>query len=105
MSIESTSFPPEVVAAVQRHVNEDLAEDCLIICRALGGAPTAKSATMTGCDSRGVDFTIVVSRADATVRIPWAERVTNSAEIRSAVTRLYRDACKQLGITPREEAR
>jgi putative heme iron utilization protein len=100
---ESLSFPPDVVAAVLRHMNEDHAEDGLLICRAFGDVPSATSATITGVDGNGMDFTVVADGGERRVRIPWGAPISTRAEIRVGVVRLYREACAVLGVEPREE--
>uniref|UniRef100_UPI002594DDC9 DUF2470 domain-containing protein n=1 Tax=uncultured Gordonia sp. TaxID=198437 RepID=UPI002594DDC9 len=47
---DSAQFSPDVVAAVLAHMNDDHADDSLLICRALGGRPDAVAARMTGFD-------------------------------------------------------
>ena len=98
MSIE---FPPEVVAAVTRHMNDDHADDALLICRALGGQPAATQARTTGLDADGIEFAVTVGATETPVRIPFAHRLTERAQIRREVVRMYRDACHQLGVAPR----
>ena len=58
MGDSSNPFDDEVVAAVLRHMNEDHAEDSVLICRAFGGRPDATSATMTGLDATGGEFRV-----------------------------------------------
>ncbi|MER7001463.1 DUF2470 domain-containing protein [Dactylosporangium sp. NPDC000555] len=97
----STGFPPEVVAAVSRHMNDDHTDDALLICRTLGGRPAATRARTTGLDADGIEFAVTVDGAEVPVRIPFAARLTERAQIRQEVVRMYRDACHQLGIPPR----
>ncbi|MER7168898.1 DUF2470 domain-containing protein [Micromonospora sp. NPDC000207] len=94
-------FGPEVVAAVSRHMNDDHAEDSLLIARTLGGCPNATRARATGLDAEGMDFAVTVDDIEVPVRIPFAHRLTERAEIRHEVVRMYREACAQLGIEPR----
>jgi putative heme iron utilization protein len=91
-------FSPDVVAAVMRHMNVDHADDSLVICRALGGQPEATSAVMTGLDADGIDFAVVVDGAEHPIRLLWSERIRERAQIRTEVTRMYREACVALGI-------
>ncbi|MFF0176809.1 DUF2470 domain-containing protein [Micromonospora profundi] len=94
-------FGPDVIAAVSRHMNDDHAEDTLLICRTLGGCPTATRARTTGLDADGVDFVATVDGVEVAVRVPFAHRLTERAEIRREVVRMYQEACVQLGIEPR----
>ncbi|MEU8263407.1 DUF2470 domain-containing protein [Micromonospora sp. NPDC048999] len=97
----SAGFPPEVVAAVSRHMNDDHADDALLICRTLGGQPSAAQARTTGLDADGIDFAVTADGAEVPVRIPFAHRLTERAQIRQEVVRMYREACQQLGVPPR----
>jgi putative heme iron utilization protein len=93
-------FPPDVVAAVMRHMNEDHGADSLVICQGLGGQPGASSALMSGMDADGIDFVAIVDGGEVTVRLPWSERLTERAQIRTEVTRIYHDARAALGLAP-----
>jgi putative heme iron utilization protein len=94
-------FTPEVVAAISRHMNDDHAADSLLICRSLGGRPAATGARMTGLDAAGIDFTVTVPGGTVPVRVPFAQPVTERAEVRREVVRLYRQACALLGVPAR----
>nr|BFE57382.1 hypothetical protein GCM10020063_019080 [Dactylosporangium thailandense] len=94
-------FTPEVVEAVSRHMNADHAADSLLIVRALGGRPSATAAAMTGLDGDGIDFTAVVDGAEVAARVPFGRPLTERAEVRPEVVRLYREACEALGVAPR----
>lgn len=97
------AFAPDEVAAILRHMNGDHHDDSTIMCRGLGGVPTAASATVTGVDRGGMDFEAVVDGAKVPVRLPWGHQLTARAEVRGEVVRLYREACAALGIEPRNE--
>lgn len=100
----STSpFSPAVVAAVTAHMNGDHPEDTLLICRALGGAPDATSARMTGLDGEGGDYAVTVDGTERTVRVPWSGPLTERPQIRAEVVRLYQESCARLGVAPRQE--
>ena len=97
----STSFAPEVVEAVCRHMNEDHVEDSLLIVRSIGGAPDASDASMVGLDDTAAIFSATVDGATTEVRVPWSEPVTERAQIRVEVVRMYHEACTAAGIEPR----
>ncbi|MBR8741592.1 DUF2470 domain-containing protein [Nocardiopsis sp. MG754419] len=99
----SNPFSPEVVAAVTGHMNGDHPEDTLIICRGLGGRPEATAARMTDLDGEGGDYVVTVDGVESTVRIPWGAPLTERAQIRKEVVRMYRESCLALGLTPRGE--
>ena len=96
-------FSPEVVNAVTRHMNDDHPEDTLLICRALGDAPDATAARMTGMDGQAGEYTVTVGSGERAVRIPWSKPLTERPQIRAEVVDLYRRACRELGLTPRGE--
>jgi len=90
---ESDVFPPDVVAAILRHMNDDHAADSLAIVRAHGGPPDAVAARMTGLDATGGDFAATLpGGGEAVVRIPWSRTLTERAEVRAEVVRLYQEA-------------
>ncbi|GII93382.1 DUF2470 domain-containing protein [Sinosporangium siamense] len=100
----STPFTPSVVEAIKRHMNDDHAADSLLICRALGRQPEATSAVTTGVDAEGIDFLVTVHGEEVPVRLLWGETLTERAQARTAVVRLYRESCAMLGVEPRGEA-
>ncbi|MEU4383412.1 DUF2470 domain-containing protein [Micromonospora echinofusca] len=97
----SAPFGADVVAAVCRHMNDDHAADSLLICRALGGHPAAIRARATGLDDGGMEFAVTVDDVEVPVRVPFAQRLTERAQIRQEVVRMYREACRRLGLPPR----
>lgn len=98
-------FAEDVVQAVRRHMNNDHAEDSIVICRhALGGQAKPAAVTMTGMDADGIDFMATVDGQEVPVRIPWSHRLSDRPEIRAEVVRLYHEACAALGIVARAGA-
>ncbi|WP_028647733.1 DUF2470 domain-containing protein [Nocardiopsis sp. CNT312] len=97
----SDPFSPSVVDAVTAHMNGDHPEDTLVICRALGDVPEATAARMTGLDGEGGDYAATVDGTERAVRIPWSAPLTERAQIRAEVVRMYEEACARLGLTPR----
>lgn len=94
-------FDEATIAGVTRHMNEDHAEDTLLIVRALGDRPEARAARMVGLDNDGGIYEVDGAEGTETIRIPWARRLTKRAEIRAEVVRMYDEACRRLGIEPR----
>ncbi|WP_214109763.1 DUF2470 domain-containing protein [Acrocarpospora catenulata] len=91
------TFSAEVVEAIKRHMNEDHAEDGLLIVRALGGRPDATSARTSDIDAEAIYF-----EADGEeIRIPWSTTLTERAQVRQEVVRLYKESCDLLGIPAR----
>jgi len=99
---EAGPFTPDVVAQIMRHMNEDHAGDCRMICQALGGRPEAESAVMSGMDADGIDFVAVVSGSDVAVRVPFSERLTERLQVRREVVRMSDEARDALGLAPRD---
>lgn len=94
------TFTPEVVAQIARHMNDDHAEDNVLIVRGLGGIGAASAARMSGLDADGMDFEATVDDIAVPVRIPFSERLTDRHQVRGEAVRMYQRACAALGITP-----
>lgn len=94
-------FADDVIRAVMRHMNNQHARDCVLICRGLGGRPEASAAEMSGMDGDGIDFVATVGDEAVAVRVPWSHRLTERAEVRVEVTRMYEQACALLGLPAR----
>jgi putative heme iron utilization protein len=97
-------LPPDAIDAICRHMNEDHAEDSLLIVRALGDRPAAEQASMSGLDEHAAIFDAVVDGAAETVRVPWSEPLASRAQVRAEVVVMYQRACQALGIEPRPAA-
>ncbi|MDH6281604.1 DUF2470 domain-containing protein [Prescottella agglutinans] len=94
-----TSFDASVIAAVTGHMNDDHADDNLLIVRAFA-EPAATSARMTGLDSESGEWVADVDGTERAVRVRWLGPATDRASIRTAVVELYRAACVELGVEP-----
>ena len=94
-------FPPDAVEAIVRHMNDDHADDSLVICQAFGGRPDVQRVTMTGLDGEGMDFRAVVPEGEVMVRVPWGEPLTERAQVRVEVVRLHTAACEALSLPVR----
>lgn len=81
-------FGPDVVAAVTSHVNDDHADACLDIVRALGPMPAATEACLEDVDAEAATFAAVAGGDVVRVRVPWARRITERAEIRTEIVAL-----------------
>jgi hypothetical protein len=95
------TFPPDVVAAVCRHMDEDHPDDALLIVRALGGAPDATAARTTGVDGAGLRFSVDEPSGSREVDVPFARRISTRPEIREQVVGLYERACAVSGAPAR----
>lgn len=96
-------FAPEVQQAVVAHMNGDHVDDNLLIVRSLGDRPDATAAVMTGYDEHGAGFDATVAGGTVPVVVPWSAPITDRGAIRVEVVRMYHDACRALGVTPRGE--
>jgi len=94
------TFEPEVVAQVARHMNDDHADDNVLIVRGLAGVDKATAARMSGLDADGMDFAAAVNGVEVPVRIPFSERLTERRQIRAEAVRMYQEACAVLGVEP-----
>ena len=91
-------FTAEVITAVARHMNADHGDDCLRICRALGGVPTARQAVMVGMDATGIEFSVAFEDAGAAaVIVPWGTVPTDRAAVRAEVVQMHDEARAVLG--------
>ncbi len=93
-------FTPEVVEQIARHMNDDHAEDNVLIVRGLGGLSTATSARVSGMDAEGMEFAAAVDGVEVPVRIPFGTRLTERRQVRAEAVRMYREACAALGVEP-----
>lgn len=85
-------FAPKVIAAICHHMNTDHAADTLVICQGAGGRRAAASARMTGFDGEGADFAALVDGAEVPVRIAWATPLSERAEVRPEIVRLFTES-------------
>lgn len=89
-------FTPEVVAQIARHMNEDHAADNVLICRTLGGQPTATEARVSGVDADGMTFEAIVDGRPVTLTIPFSARLTERSQVRAEVIRMHAQASAAL---------
>jgi len=97
-SAPTDPFSPEVVAAISRHMNDDHAADNVVICRALGDQPEATAATMTGMSPAGIEFAATVRDDTVPVVVPWSEPISERAQVRAEVVRMFAEASAALGL-------
>ncbi|MEU6858437.1 biliverdin-producing heme oxygenase [Glycomyces sp. NPDC046736] len=90
--IGTNPFSPKVVAAICHHMNTDHAADTLVICQGEGGQAEAESARMTGFDGTGADFLASVGGEAVPVRITWAAPLSERAEVRPEIVRIFTES-------------
>jgi len=106
VSTSDHSFDPTIVSAVLHHMNDDHADDNLLIARAFGDRQ-ALTARMVGVDGSAGYWSYAVapsgsdSAVEREVRVAWTVAITERAEIRREIVVLYDRACAELGIEPR----
>lgn len=99
-----TTFSPDIVDAILRHMNGDHTDDNLLIARAFVN-PAAEAATMTGLDGDGGVWDVTVDGATASASVAWpAGTITERGEVRREIVALYDEACAVLGVEPRPHA-
>jgi hypothetical protein len=101
-------FDVDVVTAVLHHMNDDHADDNLLITRAFSESADGAeitAATMTGFDGDGGVWEVTRDGAVSEVRVPWpGGPITERPEVRREVVALYDLACERLGVEPRPHA-
>ncbi|WP_204745457.1 DUF2470 domain-containing protein [Glycomyces paridis] len=99
-NLGANPFDPKVIAQICHHMNTDHAADTLVICRGAGGLPAAESARMTGFDGEGADFAAAVDGAESPLRVPWAAPLTERAEVRPEIVRIFTESKALLDARP-----
>jgi len=92
----------DVKRAVMAHMNGDHIDDNVVICRSAGGRPDVTAATMTGLDVEGIEFTVEAPGGADVVRIGFPAPVTERAQIREHVARMYHESAAALGLPSRQ---
>jgi len=99
--MSAPAFPPDAVAAICRHMNDDHRADAVLICRHLAGLGDAVDAETVDVDAEAMHFRVQCS--DGTVRpasVAFAEPALERAQVRVAVVELYERACAAAGRPP-----
>lgn len=79
----------DAVAAIAAHMNDDHADDCIVIARAYSGVPEITSASVVGVDGAGMDLAAHAPDQSLTVRVPWSEPLPDRAAVRLEVVKAY----------------
>ncbi|MGA1836779.1 DUF2470 domain-containing protein [Herbiconiux sp. 11R-BC] len=96
-----TTFSPDVVGAILRHMNGDHTDDNLLIARAFVN-PDASASTMIDLDGEGGRWQVTVDGSTSNAFVAWpAGSITERAEVRREIVALYDAACAVLGVEPR----
>lgn len=96
-------FDDAVASAVLHHMNDDHADDNLLIARAFSDDVAGiTDAVMTGFDGEGGVWQITRDGASTELRVAWpGGPITERAEVRREIVALYDVACARLGVEPR----
>ena len=97
------TFDDDALSGVLRHMNDDHADDNLLIVRAFSPRSDVTAATMTTFDGEAGEWVAVTADgARDAVRIPWPSGpISERREVRREIVALYDEACARLGVTPR----
>jgi len=98
--VTEQGFDDAVVDRVLTHMNDDHAEDSLVIALA-HGYPAATAAEMTGVDPDGGTWHVVDATGEATLRVTWPDGPIAADAIRHQVVVVHDAARAALGLPPR----
>lgn len=97
------TFADDVIAGVTGHMNDDHADDNLLIARAFG-SPGAVASRMVGVTAEAGVWLVTDGDGEREVSVPWpGGAISERPQIRREVVSLYRAACERLGVPAREE--
>ncbi|MHC2998174.1 DUF2470 domain-containing protein [Microbacterium sp. HJ5] len=98
-------FDDTVLAGVLGHMNDDHADDNLLIARAFGPEGVVAS-TMAAFDGDGGTWRATLADGGTVdVRAPWpGGSIDERPQVRREIVALYDEACRRLGIEPRPHA-
>lgn len=99
-----TDFDADIVAGVLAHMNDDHADDNLLIARAFGdpGAVRARMVGVDGGSGHWVYVTDETPQGEHALRVEWSAPISARPEIRREIVTLYDRACATLGVEPRD---
>ena len=96
-------FDEAALSGVLGHMNNDHADDNLLIARAFSPLADVISSEMTSFDGAAGQWHVIT--ADGTedvIRVPWpGGEITERREVRREIVALYDAACARLGVPAR----
>lgn len=100
------TFDDAALTGVRGHMNDDHADDNLLIARAFSPLPDVISSEMVTFDGAAGQWRIITADgAEDVIRVPWpGGEITERREVRREIVALYDEACARLGVTPRPHA-
>ena len=101
------TFDDAALTGVLGHMNDDHADDNLLIARAFSPLPDVISSEMVTFDGAAGQWRIITADgAEDVIRVPWpGGEITERREVRREIVALYDEACARLGVTPRPHAK
>ena len=79
----------DAVAAIAGHMNDDHADDCVVIARAYSGVATITTASVVGVDGTGMDLAADGPNGALVVRVPWSGPLADRKAVRLEVVKAY----------------
>ncbi len=97
------TFDADALAGVLGHMNNDHADDNLLIARAFSPIADIIQAQMLTFDGdAGQWHVIAADDTEDVIRVPWlGGPITERREVRREIVALYDAACARLGVEPR----
>jgi len=75
--------------AIAAHMNDDHADDCIVIAKAYSGVETITGASVVGVDGAGMDLAAETPDGPLTVRVPWSGPLADRSAVRVEVVKAY----------------
>ncbi|MGB4777789.1 DUF2470 domain-containing protein [Microbacterium sp.] len=97
------TFDDAALAGILGHMNNDHADDNLLIARAFSPLPDVISSEMVAFDGAEGQWRITTAGGgEEIVAVPWpGGEITERREVRREIVALYDEACSRLGVPPR----
>lgn len=102
----SHTFDADALAGVLGHMNNDHADDNLLIARAFAPAADVVDSEMIGFDGGSGTWRLTTAAGtQQDLDVPWpGGEISERREVRREIVALYDEACARLGVTPRPHA-
>lgn len=99
-------FDDAALAGVLGHMNDDHADDNLLIARAFSPLADVVTSQMVGFDGDGGDWLVGLADGEEhVIRVPWpGGSITERRDVRREIVALYDESCRRLGVEPRPHA-
>lgn len=84
------------------HMNDDHADDNVVICRGLGGADDVTAAVCADFDRESVRFDATTPTGERVVNVAFSAPLADRPQIRAEFARMYHESAALLGLPPRD---